>query len=66
MSLSTYLESKNKELLASLFEWQEKVRQYSVVIDAKNERIRELEDSVYSLTMENDELKKQPNPWENN
>jgi len=43
MSLSTFLESKNKELLASLFEWQEKVRQYSVVINAQHTRIAELE-----------------------
>jgi hypothetical protein len=54
MSLSTLLESKNKELLASLFEWQEKVRQYSVVIDAKNERIKKLEDSLSSITKDRD------------
>lgn len=27
-------------------------------------KIRELEDLTYVLTMENDDLKRQPNPWE--
>ena len=46
MSLSTYLESKNKDLLNSLCEWQEKVRQSQVIIDAKDKRIADLEKQI--------------------
>lgn len=49
MSLSTYLESKNKDLLNSLYEWQEKVRQNQVIIGAKDERIADLEGKVERL-----------------
>lgn len=43
MSYSTFLESQNKSLRDSLHEWKEKCRQDQVIIKAKDDRIRELE-----------------------
>lgn len=43
MSLSTLLESKNRELRDSLFTWQEKAKQYQTIIAAKDKRISDLE-----------------------
>lgn len=43
MSLSTLLESKNRELRDSLFAWQEKAKEYQIIIAAQHKRIVELE-----------------------
>lgn len=46
MSYHSFLESQNKGLRDSLYEWQEKARQYSIVIEVKDKRINELESQV--------------------
>ena len=73
MSLSTFLESQNKDLLNSLYEWQEKVRQYSVVIDAKNKRVAELEELLNDTKRQNNflfiqkgELESEAAHWKSN
>lgn len=46
MSYSTFLESQNKNLRDSAYGWQKIAYQYSVVINAKNQRIADLEKQI--------------------
>lgn len=49
MSYSTFLEAQNKNLRDSAYGWQEKARQYSIVIDDKDKRIKELQERIEEL-----------------
>ena len=46
MSYHSFLEAQNKNLRDSAYGWQEKARQYGIVIEAKDKRIAELESQV--------------------
>lgn len=73
MSLSTFLESQNKDLRNCLYEWQEKVRQNFIVIEAKDKRIAELEELLNDtkrqnnfLFIQNGELESEVAHWKSN